>query len=159
MAALSPEERSGQIRSMVEGLAARLEDDPSDIEGWLRLAQSRSVLGEPEAAEEAYRRAMEQEPENTEVLRAFAGSLLGETHPETRTAAVGDEAADLYRQIIAINPDDPEAHWYLGLAAVQNGVVDDAKSHWQRVLDVLDPDHPNYAGVQASLEQVQDQTQ
>jgi cytochrome c-type biogenesis protein CcmH len=144
---------------MVDGLAARLEDDPSDIEGWLRLAQSRAVLGEPEAAKEAYERAMEQAPDDVDVIRAYAGSLLGEPHPETNAAAVGDEAVDLYRKIIEIDPDDPEAHWYLGLAAVQEGTIDDARSHWQRVLDVLGPDHPNYAAVQSSLEQVGTQTQ
>ncbi|MEZ5933706.1 MAG: c-type cytochrome biogenesis protein CcmI [Alphaproteobacteria bacterium] len=157
MAALSPEERQARIRSMVESLAARLEDDPSDIEGWLRLAQSRTVLGEPEAAKEAYRRAMEVAPDNTEVLRAYAGSLLGRPHPETNVAEVGEEAAELYRKIIDIAPDDPEAHWYLGLAAVQAGMTDEARSHWRRVLDVLGPDHPNYAAVQSSLEQVETQ--
>ena len=159
MAALSPDERDDRIRSMVDSLAARLEDDPTDIEGWLRLAQSRTVLGEPEAAKEAYQQAMEQAPEDTGVLRAYAGSLLGESHPETNTATVGAEAADLYRKIIEIEPDDPEAHWYLGLAAVQNGTIDEAKSHWRRVLDVLGPDHPNYAGVQSSLQQVETKTQ
>ncbi|MEL6964108.1 MAG: c-type cytochrome biogenesis protein CcmI [Pseudomonadota bacterium] len=159
MAALSPEDRSDQIRAMVEGLAARLDDDPSDIEGWLRLAQSRTVLGEPDAAKEAYERAMEQAPDDTDVLRAYAGSLLGGRHPETNTALVGAEAVDLYRKIVAIDPDDPEAHWYLGLAAVQQGTIDDAKSHWRRVLDVLGPEHPNYAAVQSSLEQVETKTQ
>ena len=159
MAALSDDERNERIRSMVDSLAARLEDDPADVEGWLRLAQSRAVLGEPEAAKEAYQRAMEQAPEDADVLRAYAGSLLGEPHPETRAAEVGAEAADLYRKIIEVEPDDPEAHWYLGLAAVQDGTFDDAKSHWQRVLDVLGPDHPNYAGVQSSLQQVETKTQ
>ncbi|MEM8951261.1 MAG: c-type cytochrome biogenesis protein CcmI [Pseudomonadota bacterium] len=159
MAALSPEERSAQIRSMVEGLAARLEDDPSDVQGWLRLAQSRIVLGEPEAAKEAYRRAMEVAPEDTEVIRAYASSLLGAPHPETDVATVGEDAAALYRKIVELQPDDPEAHWYLGLAAVQQGTIDDAKTHWQRVLDLLGPDHPNYAGVQSSLEQVETKTQ
>ena len=159
MAALSPEERSDRIRAMVDSLAARLEDDPSDIEGWLRLAQSRTVLGDTEAAKDAYQRAMEQAPDDIDVIRAYAASLLGETHPETKAASVGEEAVDLYRKIIDIDPDDPEAHWYLGLAAVQNGTIADAKSHWQRVLEVLGPDHPNYAAVQSSLEQVETETQ
>lgn len=159
MAALSSEERNDRIRSMVDGLAARLEDDPDDIEGWLRLAQSRNVLGEPEAAKEAYRRAMVVEPENPDVLRAYASSLLGDVHPETKVATVGEEAAGLYEKLIEIKPDDPEAHWYLGLAAVQDGTVAEAKTHWQRVLDVLGPGHPNYAAVQSSLEQVETKTQ
>ena len=159
MASLSPDERTDRIRGMVESLAARLEDDPSDVEGWLRLAQSRTVLGEPEAATEAYRQAMEQAPEDTNVLRSYASSLLGAPHAETNVASVSEEAASIYQKIIEIEPNDPEAHWYLGLAAVQEGTIDVAKTHWRLVLDVLGPEHPNYAAVQSSLEQVETKTQ
>jgi cytochrome c-type biogenesis protein CcmH len=38
---------------MVERLAQRLEDQPSDLKGWLRLARAYSVLQQPEKAEEA----------------------------------------------------------------------------------------------------------
>ncbi len=43
-------ERQAAIRSMVEGLAARLEDDADDFEGWLTLANARAVLGERQGA-------------------------------------------------------------------------------------------------------------
>ncbi|HIP80429.1 MAG TPA: c-type cytochrome biogenesis protein CcmI, partial [Kiloniellaceae bacterium] len=46
MQALSPEERDEFIRSMVEGLAARLEEQPDNPEGWLQLARSYTVLGD-----------------------------------------------------------------------------------------------------------------
>ncbi len=159
MAALSSDEQNDRIRSMVDGLAARLKDNPDDVEGWLRLAQSRNVLGEAEAAKEAYRRAMEADPESPDILRAFASSLLGDAHPETKVATVSEEAAALYRKLVDIEPDDPEAHWYLGLAAVQAGTIDAAKTHWKRALDILGPEHPNYAAVQNSLEQVETEKQ
>ncbi|NIA72222.1 c-type cytochrome biogenesis protein CcmI [Pelagibius litoralis] len=57
MQALSPEERAAFVRSMVEGLAARLEEQPDDPDGWLRLARSYAVLGNGEAAGEALARA------------------------------------------------------------------------------------------------------
>ncbi len=148
-----------QIRGMVEGLAARLEDEPDDVQGWLMLGRSRMVLEEPELAREAYERALALAPGDVDVLRAYAGSLLGAAHPETSAATVGEEAEALYRQIVEIAPEDPEAHWYLGLVAVQNGAVDEAKRHWRQVLDVLGPDHPNYAAVQSSLEEVETKTQ
>jgi cytochrome c-type biogenesis protein CcmH len=59
---MTEEDRQAAIRSMVEGLAARLEAEPDDPEGWLRLAQARAVLGEPGAAREAYDRALEVLP-------------------------------------------------------------------------------------------------
>lgn len=57
MQELSPEEQADFVRSMVEGLAARLEAEPDDPDGWLRLARSYAVLGEAEAARGALDRA------------------------------------------------------------------------------------------------------
>jgi cytochrome c-type biogenesis protein CcmH len=42
------EQESAMIHSMVERLAARLKQDGSDVEGWLRLVRSYKVLGEPD---------------------------------------------------------------------------------------------------------------
>ena len=45
------------IRSMVERLAARLEQQPDDKEGWARLAHAYDVLGESDKAQAARARA------------------------------------------------------------------------------------------------------
>lgn len=47
------------IRTMVDGLAARLESSPRDVEGWTRLMRSRVVLGEKEVAQTACNKALE----------------------------------------------------------------------------------------------------
>jgi cytochrome c-type biogenesis protein CcmH len=54
---MSPEERQAMIRSMVDRLAARLEQNPNDKDGWTRLAHAYDVLGESEKAEAARARA------------------------------------------------------------------------------------------------------
>jgi cytochrome c-type biogenesis protein CcmH len=54
---MSPEERQAMIRSMVDRLAARLEQNPDDKEGWNRLAHAYDVLGESEKAASARTRA------------------------------------------------------------------------------------------------------
>lgn len=51
MAALTPEQRQAQIAGMVDGLAARLADNPDDLQGWLRLIRARSVMGDTGAAQ------------------------------------------------------------------------------------------------------------
>ncbi len=56
-ARMSDEERAAMIRSMVKRLADRLEENPGDREGWLRLARAYEVLGEAEKAGEARARA------------------------------------------------------------------------------------------------------
>lgn len=47
---MTPEEQAAQINAMVDGLAARLEADPGDLQGWLRLIKARSVLGQTDQA-------------------------------------------------------------------------------------------------------------
>jgi cytochrome c-type biogenesis protein CcmH len=58
-AAAQADERDAAIRSMVDGLAARLESSPRDVEGWTRLMRSRVVLGETEVAATAFRKALD----------------------------------------------------------------------------------------------------
>lgn len=54
---LSPADRMAFVRSMVEGLAARLEDDPGDVDGWFRLVRAYDVLGQADDAADARAKA------------------------------------------------------------------------------------------------------
>jgi cytochrome c-type biogenesis protein CcmH len=56
---MPPPVHDAVIRSMVDGLADRLESSPRDVEGWTLLMRSRVVLGEREAAATAFREAIE----------------------------------------------------------------------------------------------------
>jgi cytochrome c-type biogenesis protein CcmH len=69
-AELSAENRAAMVQSMVVRLAARLQEESEDLEGWLRLANAYRVLGDIDAARDALTRA---EP------------LLPDTGPERQT--------------------------------------------------------------------------
>jgi cytochrome c-type biogenesis protein CcmH len=71
--AMPPHEREAQIRSMVDGLADRLESSPRDVEGWARLMRSRVVLGESEAAATAFQKALEVFKDDS----AASGTIIG----------------------------------------------------------------------------------
>ncbi len=51
-ATMSAEDQLDMIRSMVQRLADRLQENPEDPEGWARLIQAYEVLGESEKAEQ-----------------------------------------------------------------------------------------------------------
>jgi cytochrome c-type biogenesis protein CcmH len=53
---MSAQERAQMIRSMVVRLAARLRDNPDDLEGWRRLARAYRVLGDTGKASDAQAR-------------------------------------------------------------------------------------------------------
>jgi cytochrome c-type biogenesis protein CcmH len=50
---MAPEDRKAMIEGMVASLAAKLEADPADAEGWARLIRSYMVLDRPDEAKAA----------------------------------------------------------------------------------------------------------
>jgi len=64
-------ERTAMIRAMVEGLAARLEQQPDDFAGWLRLGRAWIVLGERDKARAALDRAATLRPGDADVKAAL----------------------------------------------------------------------------------------
>ncbi|MAI90064.1 c-type cytochrome biogenesis protein CcmI [Ponticaulis sp.] len=69
---LSQEDQQAQINAMVEGLAARLDADPSDLNGWLRLIRARAVLGQTEEAQQALSTAENQFADDENALSALS---------------------------------------------------------------------------------------
>ena len=63
-ASLDEQGRKDMIRSMVDGLAERLRENPTDVEGWERLLRAYAVLGEQDKVNEALRNAANALPEN-----------------------------------------------------------------------------------------------
>lgn len=59
-ASMSTEDRSSMIAGMVANLEAKLEDDPSNLNGWLRIIRSYTVLGRKKDAAKALTKALKQ---------------------------------------------------------------------------------------------------
>jgi cytochrome c-type biogenesis protein CcmH len=81
----APEERRAMIETMVARLAARLEQQPDDAEGWARLGRSYLVLDEPVTARDAYAHATRLKPDDTALAAALA-----EATRRAAAAATGD---------------------------------------------------------------------
>ena len=67
----SPDQQTAMIRGMVDGLAARLQQDGSDLDGWVRLVRSYKVLGELDKEQSAIgdaQRALANDPEKRKQL-------------------------------------------------------------------------------------------
>ncbi len=151
---MTPEEPQKMIRGMVEGLAQKLAANPGDADGWLRLGRAYGVLGERDKAADAYERAARLKPEDAEILVAEAEALLPDhRHLET---PLPDRALGLLKRAEALDPKQPAALWYLGLAAVQQRDLAAATGYWQRLLAVLPPDAPQHHAVAAAIAAIKD---
>lgn len=148
MAALSPEERQAAIGGMVEGLAARLKDNPDDAEGWMRLARAREVQGRVDEAREALRNATKADPQRLDAWLE-RGRLLA---PDDRTAQAGDEFISVMEQVLALRPDNPQALYYLGQQAANQGDKDTARRHWRKLLETMPADAAERPELQRRLD-------
>ena len=75
---MSPDQRNTMIRGMVARLAERLKQDGSDVEGWLRLLRSYTVLGDKDQARAAAaeaRRALASDPAKLRKVDEFIKEL------------------------------------------------------------------------------------
>ncbi|MBS0362114.1 MAG: c-type cytochrome biogenesis protein CcmI [Proteobacteria bacterium] len=80
---MNPADRQAMIAGMVEKQAAELKVNPRNLEGWQRLIRARMVLGQPDAAAQAYRDA----------ARTFAGSSADLAALRQTAASVGVPAS------------------------------------------------------------------
>ena len=146
---MSASEQSTMIRSMVARLAARLEDEPEDIEGWRRLANAYGVLGETDLAVDAYASAAAQTPRDIALLGEFAEAIT-RTAPED--APMPAAAVKIFGQILALNETSPVALWHLGLAAAEAGNGDQARDLWSRLLALIPDDSSDRDAVQRAID-------
>lgn len=75
---MSPADRQAMVETMVQRLAARLEQGSNDLPGWLRLVRAYTVLDRKDDAQEALARAKSQFADNAqaiEQLDALAAEL------------------------------------------------------------------------------------
>ena len=146
-----PKEQMGMIRGMVEGLAQKLEENPDDHEGWMRLGRSYLVLGEPSKSVAAYGKAATLKPEDLDTLLAFAGAARA---LEAKDASTVGKAAALYRRILKLDKDNAEALWFAGLDDSRNGAREQAAAKWRRLLEILPKDAPQYGAVKDRLDRL-----
>ncbi len=141
-------EQGQQIRAMVARLAARLENEPDDAEGWLMLGRSFGVLGDREGSRAAYARAAELRPNDVQALSAYARSLLDDP---PGSGPLPPQARDLYSRILDLDGDNPEALYFSGLAEAQAGNKAAGIVRWEHLLTLLEPTSEAYRVVQESL--------
>lgn len=148
MASLPEAERAQAIRSMVDSLAVRLETLPADIDGWQRLARARAVLGDRDGAMEALRMAAEKAPGRADAQLALARALLP---AEAVAGGMPAEAMTLYRKVLALDPDQPEALWFVGQSEAEAGNRVAAIRLWKRLADQMPQDAPERQSVLKAL--------
>ncbi len=146
---MSAEERTEMVATMVARLAEHLEKNPDDLQGWMRLGRSYSVLLRHTEARDAYARAAELAPDDTAVLGEYARAIMNAAGEVSEFPA---PAIAVYRYIIELAPEDKEALWFLGYAEAASGSAAGAREYWTRLLELLPDAGPNREAVEQALQ-------
>lgn len=121
----------GQVEAMVAALAQRLATtDQDDLQGWIMLGRSYGVMGRYTDAENAYARARQLSHDNNAEALAGYAEVLTLLNPDQ----FATQAAPLFERALRLDPDNTEALWYGGLAAVAHGDKPLAVQRWQKLL-------------------------
>ncbi len=124
---------ASDIDDMVSGLAARLEQNPDDPEGWFMLGRSYMVLERYDDAAKAFSR-----------LRALVGDVPDVLVREATALAMAGggnlsgEPARLVHQALAEQPDHAQALWMAATHAYQTRNYETALKYYRRVRPLVD---------------------
>ncbi len=153
MADLSPAEREAAIRSMVDGLEARLKEAPDDAAGWRRLGRARLVLGEPDRAVVAFKEAASRQPDDLAVLGDLAEAQLRVAGAD---APPSPDAIATLRSMLALQADNPLALFYLARADAEAGDKKSARGKLERLLAQIPEGAPQRKQIESLLQSLQD---
>jgi cytochrome c-type biogenesis protein CcmH len=148
---MTPAEREKLVGGMIAQLATRLQSEPNDLDGWLRLGRAYAVKGDAEKAGDAYDHALKLKPDDPAIKLQAATGMLAYLKPGD---PLPPRAIGLLREVAKVQPDAPEVLWYLGVVAAREGHADEARQSWTRLLAGLPSNGEDYKMVQAALGQL-----
>jgi len=137
------------VERMVAGLAAKLEQNPTDYKGWVMLARSYKVMGRTAEAEKAFDRAGPLVDTDPQLLADYADVVV--TNNNGNFAGKPQQLID---KALKLDPNAPMALWLAGTAAFSRGNKDEAIGYWEHLAKLLPADSEDGRNLQAALAEV-----
>ena len=141
------------MAELVDRLAARLEKDPTRLDGWQLLGRSAMAIGRPALAVQAWSRAIELDPDDATLYASLGEALFefadGHTTPAVRLA---------FEEALRRDPDNAAARFYAGVAAVEDGKPREAIAIWRKLLASAPADAPWRESVRVQLARLEAET-
>lgn len=126
---------AADAQDAIAELAASLEENPEDVEGWKFLGRSYRAQERYREAAQAFERAYELADDDPVVLLDFGEALLFADN-----TAITGRAGQLFENALRLAPNNARALWYAGLAAANRGEPLLAADRWEQILDTAPPD-------------------
>lgn len=137
-----------QLEGLVEGLAAKLRQNPDNADGWKMLGRSYAALGRFSEAVDAYARAVAYAPQDAQLLADFADALA-----MARGRSLQGEPEKLVQRALEIDPNHLKALALAGTAAFDRKDFKAAAAYWQRMLPLVAPDSEDARQIRANVDE------
>ena len=121
------------IERMVAGLAAKLEGEPENHQGWVMLARSYKAMGRYPEAARAYERAKPIIESNANLLVDYADTLAAVNGFDAKTMEIIDRA-------LKLEPKQPQALWLRGTSFYEAKQYAKAIADWEVLLALFPVD-------------------
>lgn len=121
------------MEQALKNLARKLEQDPTNIDGWKMLARSYMSMRNFQAAADTYGKLYQLVGNQTDVLLAYADALS-----MTRGGRISGQPFELIKKAIQQSPNNITGLWLLGLGYNESGDYQTAIQSWQKLLPLLE---------------------
>lgn len=128
------QDQVAKIQALVDQLAAKLQANPDDGNGWEMLGHSLRILHQNEQAKTALQQAIKLMPDQVKPRLEYGAVLIADLPGGSR---LPDEFVTVMQDVLAMQDDVPEALYFVGLAETQAGHDDKARALWTKLLDKL----------------------
>jgi cytochrome c-type biogenesis protein CcmH len=137
---------AAQVEAMVARLAARLRENPDDVDGWKLLGRSYGVIGRYDEAADAYAKAAVRAPRDAQLLVDFADVLaMG------RGQRMEGEPEKLVLRALELEPNNLKGLALAGTAAFERKDYAGAAAYWERMLPHVAPDSDDARSIQQNV--------
>jgi cytochrome c-type biogenesis protein CcmH len=140
------------MEELVKKLAAKMESQPNNMEGWLMLGRSYMAMNQPGQAIAAYERGMQVNPENVTLLLAYAEALAQSSGNDFT-----GKATALVEKAYQLDQKDPNTLWMMGIVAYQKKDFQGAIGHWEQAKGLLGPEHKDLNAVDNAIDDARNQ--
>ena len=134
------------VEKMVAGLAAKMEQDPSNLKGWAMLARSYKVMGRPKDAEKAYDRAGSYLDTDPQLLADYA-----DVSASNANGSFEGKPQAIINRALKADPNNMMALWLAGTADYNRGDYKGAVQVWGRLAKLLPADSEDIKMIQGSI--------
>ncbi|WP_298394513.1 c-type cytochrome biogenesis protein CcmI [uncultured Azonexus sp.] len=137
------------INAMVARLAARMETNPDDLNGWAMLGRSYKMLGRYDEAVAAYGKAETLIDQDPELLASYA-----ETLAMASGKGLTGKAKEQIDKALKLDPKHAHTLFLAGAAAMEAGDAKNAIAYWEALLPQVEPGSELDQMLRAGIEQM-----